>query len=202
MTNKYLILLFFLLAMSTITYSKKNILPIEIVAIQADKIVIGEIISVKNNSYNLKVTENIKGGNESLIIVQKFEEWTCDIRYAEVEIGQKLFLFLKNIENKFEIINGSTGEIPIINNRITLQNEEYKHIKYESHPYSIDLMEFKTGIIKFINCFAMSGKSDTYYPDSLLQKCNDEEFKLLYFTNKFCGWICFKVKTKYVIIKS
>jgi hypothetical protein len=202
MKLKNIILSFLLLTISTIASAKKMNLPIELVATQADIIVIGEIISAKDNSYDLKVIEHIKGDNDSIITVEQFKEWTCDIRYAKVEKGQKLFLFLKKINNKLEIINGSTGEIPITNNQVTLIHEEFKHIDYESHPYTLDLSEFKVGIIKFINCFAMLRDCNSCYPDSLLQMCNDKELKIFIATNEFSKWIYKKVKGEYKIIKS
>jgi hypothetical protein len=177
-------------------------LPIELVATQADIIVIGEIIAVKNNSYDIKVIEYIKGDKDSIITIQQFEEWTCDIRYAKVEKGQKLFLFLKKINNKLEIINGSTGEIPIINNQVILKHEEFKHIDYESQPYTLDLSEFKIGIIKFIDCFAMLSDCNSCYPDSLLQKCNEKELNTYIALNEFAEWIYKKVRSEYKIIKS
>ncbi|WP_324678084.1 hypothetical protein [Hymenobacter sp. GOD-10R] len=109
-------LLSLLLAVSPFASAKKLELPIEVIASQADYIFIGEIASVQASTYQFYVAEYIKGGGSSSLTVQPFEEWTCDVRYAKVAKGQRLVLFLQKNKGMLELINGSSGELPIINN--------------------------------------------------------------------------------------
>lgn len=199
---RHILLISLLLMISTIVSAKKMILPIEVVAGTADMIVIGEIISVDNNFYLFRVTETIKGKSSPVIRVEQFDEWTCDVRYAKAKAGQKLFLFLKNVNGKFEIINGSTGEIPVIDNTVTLAYERYSHTNYKSSSYKLKLAEFKAGIKGFIHLFAMIGANKGNDPVYFLQNGKESELKLFMATGGFAQWIYEKLQLHYKIVKS
>ncbi len=115
---KYLLPLIIILTLSTNIYAKKNIYPIEVVACMADIIVVGEITNVYSDSYDLKIRRTIKGQEKTIITVQMFQEWTYDTRKRKAEKGQELFLFLVKNKDKYEIINGSTGEMFIEKNKV------------------------------------------------------------------------------------
>lgn len=115
---KYFLSIAILLAISANSYAKKLYYPLEVVAGMADLIVIGEIESVNQGSYQFKITTTVKGKETGLIKVQMFKEWTCDHRMKKAESGQKLFLFLIKKGGNYEIINGSTGEMFIEHDKV------------------------------------------------------------------------------------
>lgn len=195
---KRMLLLTILLPLSIVALAKKRILPIELVAAQAYIIVTGEIIAVGSDTYDLKVSEYIKGDKGNVITVQQFEQWICDTRYAPVAKGQKLILFLQMDHGNFIIINGSTGEIPIKNNRVILQYEEYKHIPYQLH-YELDLTEFKEGIKKFLQCFDIMQQCKDCSTDTLVRKCSDTEINKFIGASRFTAWLYNKIKSGYKI---
>lgn len=167
----------------------KNVMPIERVALEADIIVIGKIISVGKETYQFKVTEFIKGAGDSILTVQQFREWICDMRYASVAKGQHLFLFLEKLNGKFTLVNASTGEIPILNDSITLNNEINGHsTNYQAINYSTKLSEFKDGIKSFINCF--KAPDDAYLKHiQLIQKCTKQQLNAFINKNNFTSWL-------------
>ena len=196
------VLTLFLLTISTNSWAKKESLPIELVALQADLIVVGKIVAVDEKTYSFKITEYIKGTSDTIINVEPFQEWICDKRYDTVEIGQNLILFLRKNNNTFALINASTGEIPILAEKITLKGEEYTYGDYRSFPYTLAASEFISGIKEFLNCYEMPVKCYDCYPDTLIQICTDEY--LLEFINflTFTTWIHKKVIDNYKVVKS
>lgn len=115
---KFLLSILLFLAFSATCHAKKFFYPIEIVAGMADLIVVGEISKVDSNSYEFLIKETVKGSETGSIKVKMFEEWTCDSRRFKAEVGQKLFLFLEKGLFKYEIINGSTGELFIKHEKV------------------------------------------------------------------------------------
>jgi len=111
-------LIIFLFLLSLVSYAKKFVYPIEVVAGMADLIVVGEIERVHSDFYNFKIKNTIKGEEQETINVHIFKEWKCDTHMKKTAVGQKLFLFLNKKINSYEIINGSTGELFIEDNRI------------------------------------------------------------------------------------
>ncbi len=195
MKMKHLFLIVLFLATSTIVSAKKMITPIELVALQADLIVVGEIINVNSNSYQFKVTNQIKGESTSQLTVQKFTEWECDVRFDKVKIGQKLFLFLKKKNKKFELINGNTGEIPIIDNQLILNHQVEKEFK-------IDLLEFQTAIKKFSECFMIENCISCELVETISQRCSDEIIIKNALDYSFFNWLYNRVKENYTLAKS
>jgi hypothetical protein len=201
MTAKFYILAA-LLVISRIASAKKMELPIELVAMQATIIATGEIVATGKTTYDFKVAEYIKGHNDQVITIRQFEQWTCDIRYAPVAKGQQLVLFLLLQNNTFTIINGSTGEIPIINNQVVLQSEQLMYAPGKYHPYTLERAEFENGIKKLIRCFSMQNQGNKWVADILVQKCSDAEISTFRSTSKFTAWICNRISERYKIIKA
>lgn len=195
--SKRIATLILILIFSLSGMAKKMILPIELVAIQADIIVTGQIIAVNNDSYDFEISKYLKGIGVKVIKVKQFEQWTCDTRYAPVATGQKLILFLLAGRGIFTIINGSTGEIPILKNEVSLEMEQYNSRKFI--PYKLSVTQFSEGIQKLIFCFDMQKRCNDCYPDNLLQKCSDAEITIFISTSKFTAWLYDKIKRQYKI---
>lgn len=154
----------------------------------------GEIIAVKNNSYSFKINDYLKGNSLQVILVTMFEEWTCDNRFDKPKIGQKLCLFLKKKKSGWEISNGSTGEILIKENSITLNFEEYKNTDYKYTPYQLSLVEFKNGIRDFCNCYAFIGDYNYDNPGYFMLIGNTTQLSNLKVSSKFSNWLSDKMK--------
>ncbi|MFD2720719.1 hypothetical protein ACFST9_18500 [Hymenobacter monticola] len=180
--------------------AKKYELSIEIVAAQADCIVVGEIVAVEADSYQFRVTDYVKGSGSRLLTVQQFKEWTCDVRFAKAAPGQRLFLFLQHRNNALEIINGSTGEIPVVNNQLTLEHETYHfRVGQPFVPYSIGLTEFRTGIATFTHCFQLPKSAGNPYSRALVQTCGAKEVARFASTSNFTKWLYKRINDRYTI---
>lgn len=169
--------------------AKKLEFPIEVIAGSADLIVIGEIDAVKDNSYTFKIFETLKGQSYGSITVNMFKEWTCDIRFDKPKKGQKLCLFLKSEFSNWEIINGSNGELPILNNSITLKHEKYENVNDKFTSYAIPLIDFKIGIKTFCESYKFIGEYvaiDKGYFSKIGDDDKINKFKLI---NNFSAWL-------------
>ena len=194
-----------LLAVSTLSWAKKIELPIEVIASQADYMVIGEIVSVQASTYQFHVAEYVKGSGSSTITVQQFKEWTCDVRYAKAAKGQHLFLFLQKHKGALELINGSSGELPILHNQVTLEYEAYAYQYGKPFvPYSIPLPELTTGLKKFVRCFSIPPDPNapySFHPRAIVQVGSAAELNAFRSTSKFTGWLYDRIQTRYTIAK-
>ena len=128
---KTLIAIILFTSFSNINEFDKIVLPYSIVTSKADLIVEGEIDEVYDDKYDFIVSEFIKGSDDSTISVNKWEEWMCDTRQIKYESGQRLILFLKKEKGKYDIINGSTGEL-IINDDNSIMRYEYQALPNKS----------------------------------------------------------------------
>jgi hypothetical protein len=200
--KKIIVLLFITLFISK-AEAKKITYPIEVIAGSADLIVIGEIDSVKLDSYTFVITETLKGNIFTSISVEMFEEWECDQRFAKPEKGQKLCLFLKKGLTNWEIINGSSGELQIKNDKITLgRHEEYKRIDHKFTPYELPFEEFKNGIIEFCKCFRFIGEYRFGDKNGHFEQIGSEkQISELKNMSKFSSWLLRKME-KYQIVKN
>ncbi|OUJ70419.1 hypothetical protein [Hymenobacter crusticola] len=199
-------LLALLLAVATLASAKKLELPIEIIASQAEYIVVGEIVSVQASTYQFHVAKYVKGSGSSTVTVQQFEEWTCDVRYAKAAKGQRLVLFLQKHKGALELINGSSGELPILNNKVTLKNETYAYQYGKPFvPYSIPLPEFATGLKKFVRYFTIPTDPNarfSFAPRAIVQVGSTKEVKAFRATSKFAGWLYERITSRYIIAKA
>lgn len=169
-------------------------LPLEIIAGKADLIVIGKIIDVQEKTYTFKITETLKGSLGSLITVEKFEEWTCDIRFAKHKVGQALFLFLQKGTGHWKIIDGSNGEIPIVNQQIKLMNPTVYTIANPNPTFS--LTAFKNGIRLFCQYFKLIQKEENIYRSSYSFRRLVSNDKILSFklNSPFSAWLVTQIK--------
>lgn len=185
--------------------AKKDIFSTEVVVACSEIIVVGEISNVNQGSYTFKIIETLKGKVYKTITVQEFEEWTCDPRFDKVKKGQKLCLFLKKRLTNWEIVNGSTGELPISGDSITLGGyEQYKHIDFTFTPYRLSLTEFKNGIREFCKCYQFFVKFD--YRNRIgqfhvEQISTNSQIKKFIRKSNFTEWLYDKMKSFYPMTK-
>ena len=165
--KKRLTIILFLFAL--ITYAKKLVYPIEVVAGMADLIVVGEIERVHANSYDFKINSTIKGKEQKTIKVQIFKEWKCDTRMKKPETGQKLFLFLIEKMGSYEIVNGSTGEIFIENN----------HIIRTIFTLKPTVEELSVAVRVFASCYTYKGEYKADGADIFIQTKDNETMEKL-----------------------
>ena len=182
---KYIISILILLALSTRTYAKKLYYPLEVVAGMADLIVVGEIESVNKGSYQFKITKTVKGEEQGLIKVQMFKEWTCDHRMIKAEKGQKLFLFLNHKGGKYEIINGSTGEMFVEEGKVL--------ITINGNEPTVD--ELATSIQSFTKAFRLKNKDYEPFDENVfIQLISEDEIKNLAKESILTKWLFDKMK--------
>ncbi len=174
-----------LLTLSSNSYAKKLYYPLEIVVGMADLIVIGEIESVSKDTYQFKIDKKIKGEESDLIKVQMFKEWTCDNRMKKAEKGQKLFLFLVKKGGKYEIINGSTGEMFI-------EGDTVLRIINGEQP-TVD--KLATSIKSFTRAFRLKSKNYAPFEETVFkQLISDNEIKNLTNQSALTRWLFNKMK--------
>ncbi len=105
--------------------AKKHIWPFACVVHSADLIVVGEIIAVRAHSVLLRIEENVFGTcADSVITVERWKEWTCDMRFAPYEKGQRLLLLLAKDKDRYAPINASTGELPVQQDSVSVRGNE------------------------------------------------------------------------------
>lgn len=212
MNIKQAILLLFVIFYSFKIEAKKMDFPLEVVAGSADIIVIGEIFGVNSRSYTFKITETLKGQVYKIIAVKMFKEWTCDFRFGEPEIGQKLCLFLRKRENfiwentigskgelqsrkivtDWEIINGSGGELQISDNLIYLGGDDsFRMVNHKLTRNSISLPQFRNGIRDFCKCYQFIGEYGNWdkLPLGFVQICSDLQITNFKNRSKFSVWL-------------
>ncbi len=157
---KTLISILILLSFTTNSSLKKRNLPYGIVISKADLIVDGKISKVSSNEYELEIDDFVKGQSAKSIEVKMWKEWTCDSRIEKAEIGQRLILFLTKTKNgKYEIINGSTGEL------IVGKDNSVKTFMKSEFPTA---SQTKKGIQQFLQAFEYKG--------NLYPKFNEEKY--------------------------
>lgn len=105
-------------------FGKKHVWPFACVLHSADLIVVGEITAVRANSVLLRVEEKVYGTcSDSVITVARWKEWTCDVRFAPYEKGQRLLLLLAKDKDRYTPINASTGELPVQQDSVSVHRE-------------------------------------------------------------------------------
>lgn len=189
------IVVFFFFVVSCLSLDAKKIdLPLEIIAGKADLIVIGRISSIQENTYSFKINEIVKGTTGSSITVEKFEEWECDIRFARHKVGQALFLFLQKGSSNWTIINGSNGEIPIINQQIKLLNPT-AYTRANPNPV-FSLTIFKTGIRLFCQYFQLiqKGGGDSRASFSFRTLVSSDKILSFKLNSQFSSWLATQIK--------
>jgi len=185
--------------------AKKDIFSTEIVIACSEIIVIGEIENVNQSTYTFRIDETLKGKTYKTITVEEFDEWTCDERFDKVKKGQKLCLFLKKGPTNWIIINGSTGELLISGDSITLGGyEEYEHIDFAFNPYRLLLTEFKKGIREFCKCYQFFVEYDSRNRIGKFhveQISTNSQIKNFIRISNFSEWLYNKMKRYYPMSK-
>ena len=182
---KHILSIALLLTISTSSYARKLYYPLEVVAGMADLIVVGEIECVNQGSYQFKITKTVKGKKTGSIKVQMFKEWTCDHRIKKAETGQKLFLFLNKKGGKHEIINGSSGEIFIEDDKVL------KTINGEKP--TVD--ELANSIKYFVKAFKLKNKNYKPLDETVfIQLLPENEIKKLAKESILTNWFFDKIK--------
>ena len=86
--------------------------------LNADKIVYGQIVAIDSTTFAFKINGSITG-DTGIIIVEKFENWTCASRWTNYRSGQTAFLFLDTANGKLNVMGGGNeGELPIYKNSV------------------------------------------------------------------------------------
>lgn len=160
---KYLISILILFNLCSKSDFRKRNLPYGVLISEADLIVEGRIANHNSNLYEFKVNEFIKGNSSPVINVEIWQEWNCDKRIKAIKKGQKLLLFLKKEKKSYKIINGSTGELFILEDgsvEAFLKNDFPK------------IKEVKKGIKLFLKSYKYKGKlypgfNEEYYFEKL-----------------------------------
>lgn len=175
----------FCLLISLPVQAKRDIYPLEKIIGLSDLIVIGVIEEVEPNTYTFKITETLKGDVHTSIRVEKLKEWKYDVRYASYEKGQKLCLFLQKGLLSWNIVNGSSGERPILDQTIYLGVDGN---------YKLPLAEFSNGILMFQQVYdpkiEITAYSERVY---FIQKCSFEQLEQFKAQSKFSHWLCRQV---------
>lgn len=174
--------------------AKKTHWSLEIIAGKADLIVTGKIIDIQENTYTFKINETIKGTTGLMISVEKFNEWTCDIRFAKHQVGQALILFLQKSAGHWTIIDGGNGEIPIINQQIKLMNPT-AYTKATGNPV-FSLTTFKTGIRLFCQYFQLiqKGGEGARASFSFRPLVSDDKILSFKLNSPFTSWLATQLK--------
>lgn len=194
--TKLFITIFFVITYFDI-FSRKLFVPIEVIAGSAQLIVTGNIEEVKSSTYIFRIEHLVKGSVKTQTIeVQKFKEWTCDIRFAGHTVGQKLFLFLNKDKKQWYLIDGGPSERPIINDSITIQEEQF-HIKGEYHPWKIKYSEFLEAIKSFSNQYKYKGVYELFKCTCTFIRIPTEERNLIFIKTPFALYLQSRMNKSY-----
>ncbi len=168
----------------------------QVLAGMADIIVTGKIISVSGDSYTFGLSWIIKGNSKNKITVKMFREWTCDHRWKKAAPGQELLLFLtKNANNSYDIINGSSGEIFIVDDTLHTTNTFWG---LKQQPKLPDVI---TGLKNFVSSYVMIKEQMTTKKGIVYNQLkSDAEILSFKKLNDFSSWL-FDGMERYVVEK-
>lgn len=112
--------LFAILSFFSISVAKADFVPIDFISLihRADKIASGEIICVDENVFELMVGRSLTS-KDKVITINKFEDWTCAVRWSDYFVGQKIMVFLSDDKDGLHPIgSGNEGELPILESKV------------------------------------------------------------------------------------
>jgi hypothetical protein len=187
---------------TTLCAAKKMQMSIDAVILSADLIVVGEITRADSSAYFFRIDETLYARDTAWHVmetrVNAWKEWTCDWRNFKIVQGQRLLLLLRKSKHGFTPINGSTGEIPILNDSIVLRNEEKVHVPYESHPYQLSVQDFSAGVKALQHCCAHNGEIEGEYGyfDDSFWKCSQTERTAVLNKDDFTAWLFRRVEQR------
>ncbi|PKB43051.1 hypothetical protein AX016_1234 [Cellulophaga sp. RHA19] len=187
----------------------------------AEKIVYGEIIELDSLTFTLKVERNLTG-DETELVIQRFENWPCAHRWTDYKVGQRLFLFLKNYNGKLNSMSGGNeGELPIQNESVYINsfsldpppppnpngqsNEILEQDFIDSKKYRVfgndyfghktALDDFTSTVIRIRNCFEI--KYGKYHQiEEAVIKCDEKQLEKDSETDRILNWTYKKLKKK------
>jgi hypothetical protein len=86
--------------------------------LMADKIVYGQIIAIDSTTFTIKIDGSITE-DTGFITVQKFENWTCAMRWTNYQLKQSALFFLDTAGGRISVMGaGNEGELPTFKNEI------------------------------------------------------------------------------------
>jgi hypothetical protein len=92
--------------------------PLYKLILTADEIVHGEIVSLDEKFFYLKIEGSLTN-LDGIVSVARFSDWTCAQRWGEYEVGQRVFLFLKDNKGVYQTLSaGNEGELPILGDSV------------------------------------------------------------------------------------
>ncbi|QQR87974.1 MAG: hypothetical protein IPJ76_07100 [Flavobacteriales bacterium] len=166
--------------------AKKMQMDIESVILNAELIVVGEIISKGIGSYSFRIQETLHGDTSLRTIhVDKWKEWTCDTRSFEIAKGQRLVLLLGKGKSGYYPYNDSTGEIPITNDSLGAQNGYYGVL-----PRRLSITEFSEAVRALRSCCHITAvHKDFGVSYDWVWDCTQEERERSATGNDFTAWL-------------
>lgn len=185
------------LIFTIISYGKYSPLKISQLIDQSDIIGNGEIIQIKEKQITVKFQVFVKGKTKNRILnINKFENWTCAMRWTNYKVGQKEMMFLKLIENKKLIIlgAGNEGEMPIYNNFLYYK-APYGCLDKDANQYKVDgqkLCGFAFKISEVENGIREYLKNRNAYV-----KMTKKKFKQTIFKNHFLERLVYELYESY-----
>ena len=103
--------------------------------IKSDKIVSGEIINLDSTHFELKIKKSLTGDN-GIIRIRKFENWTCAWRWTKYEKGQNLLVFVRKWNNEYHSMGaGNEGELPIIKDEIYINGLSLMYVNGDQNDW-------------------------------------------------------------------
>lgn len=164
-------------AYSTSSYDLRTLL--ELVG-RADLIVVGEIVDVSEERYQIKIIQQVYGQFEGSI-VELYQGKGCYLRSGKCEIGQSVMVFI-DVRNDKSLQN--MGEFRIFDKKVYVwaflpDNSKYERSKNEELQYRgtpIDLDDVVSAIQGYHKCFKVE-KILNYCirPEHIQQMCDEKE---------------------------
>jgi hypothetical protein len=198
------------------TSTKAYFIPMTLysMALNAEKIVYGEIISLDSLTFTINI-ENSLTGETGRLTIEKFGDYACAHRWTEYQIGQKVFLFLWTFKGRLMTMGGGNeGELPLFQDSVIISGlslpsappEGLSQKKLEKWPnkiyfeskrqeiygdtfygHRVSLPEFITTIKSLKECFQ---QQPNYYGENITSKiiCNNDIIEKKLKTDKIFRW--------------
>ncbi|UTW66689.1 hypothetical protein KFE94_00830 [bacterium SCSIO 12643] len=179
-------LLILALSVSSFLTAKKARIPFEILTLEADEIVVGEIVEVNNSSFVIEIRNDIKREEQrnKKLTLNFWKEWQCDYHRFKYEKGVSALFFLrKDVKSEsYNVLHGSSGELKIENDSVSIKSFG-----------KIDLATVITSSQFLMNCFDYIGDYwfQSYEGAScyLKPKCPKNGINKFWNLNEFNSWI-------------
>jgi len=185
---KFLLVILFASSL-TMAHAKKMNYSFEVLIGMADVIVTGQIASILGDTaYLLNISETMKGKPASQIKVKLFQNWACDVRWKKASLGQQLFLCLMKVDDGYETIGGSDGEIFIIDDKLRLCNVfNYPISQYFTEANSPMLSDVISAVKGFIGCYSFINIKGSRFTFEQIK--TDAEISVFRNSNQFSIWL-------------